>query len=158
MTDTLHMRRWERHGLTISIGGSTWAQHGRNSTSSYLITSPVRGYPVPTPLLLPPSYTRTLSLSWLSLCFPRYHAPPERLPGSILSLSSTGTGGRGSTSDGNVIGDVINHGKAKYWVRGGNYHCKAPSRQVLVLVLLIGEAGLVSRGLRSTVLSRIPSA
>lgn len=53
----------------------------------------------------------------------RYHAPPERLPGSILSLSSTGTGGRGS-SDGNVIGDVINHGKAKYWVRGGNYHCK----------------------------------
>lgn len=51
-----------------------------------------------------------------------YHAPPERLPGSILSLSSTGTGGRGSTSDGNVIGDVINHGKAKYWVRGGDYH------------------------------------
>jgi hypothetical protein len=43
-----------------------------------------------------------------------YAAPKEKLRGSILSLSSTSGGGRGSF-DGNIIGDVINHGKRKYW-------------------------------------------
>ena len=32
-----------------------------------------------------------------------------------------GIGGRGS-DQGNVVGDVILHGKKKYWVRGGNFH------------------------------------
>eukprot|EP00037_Helgoeca_nana_P005609 m.52773 g.52773 ORF g.52773 m.52773 type:complete len:420 (+) comp16581_c0_seq2:539-1798(+) len=53
-----------------------------------------------------------------------YAAPKEKLRGSILSLSSTSGGGRGSF-DGNIIGDVINHGKRKYWGRGADYfyHC-----------------------------------
>ena len=37
-------------------------------------------------------------------------APLERHPSSIMSLSNTGGAGRGAQS-GNVIGDVINHGK-----------------------------------------------
>ena len=51
----------------------------------------------------------------------RYEAPKLHLPGSILNLSSTSSGGRGSDS-GSIIGDVINHGKRQYWLRGGNYH------------------------------------
>mmetsp|Transcript_17188 Transcript_17188/g.44787 ORF Transcript_17188/g.44787 Transcript_17188/m.44787 type:complete len:375 (-) Transcript_17188:261-1385(-) len=53
-----------------------------------------------------------------------YVTPKEKLPGSILSLSSTSGGGRGGF-DGQLIGDVINHGKRKYWGRGLNYfyHC-----------------------------------
>jgi hypothetical protein len=50
-----------------------------------------------------------------------YEAPPEKLRGSIMSLSNTGGGGRGSNKD-SIIGDVIMHGKKKYWERGGNYH------------------------------------
>eukprot|EP01047_Picozoa_sp_COSAG01_P101434 COSAG01_NODE_31171_length_602_cov_1.664016_1_plen_112_part_01 len=50
-----------------------------------------------------------------------YEAPKERLAGSIMSLSSTGGGGRGSDK-GTVVGDIILHGKRKYWARGGNYH------------------------------------
>lgn len=46
-----------------------------------------------------------------------YRAPKEKLRGSILSLSSTGGGGRGS-AEGHIVGDVINHGKRKYWGRG----------------------------------------
>eukprot|EP00035_Acanthoeca_spectabilis_P008742 m.157782 g.157782 ORF g.157782 m.157782 type:complete len:173 (+) comp14482_c0_seq9:155-673(+) len=53
-----------------------------------------------------------------------YTAPKEKLRGSILSLSSTSGGGRGGF-EGNIIGDVINHGKRKFWVRGADffYHC-----------------------------------
>ncbi|KNC51925.1 ADP-ribosylglycohydrolase superfamily protein [Thecamonas trahens ATCC 50062] len=50
-----------------------------------------------------------------------FRAPPERLPGSILSLSSTSGGGRGK-DDGGLVGDVILHGKRKYWARGADYH------------------------------------
>ena len=50
-----------------------------------------------------------------------YIAPTERLPGSIMSLSDTGGGGRGS-DQGTVVGDIILHGKRKYWARGGDYH------------------------------------
>ena len=38
-----------------------------------------------------------------------------------MNLSNTGGGGRGSDK-GSIIGDVINHGKKKYWMKGGNYH------------------------------------
>ena len=38
-----------------------------------------------------------------------------------MNLSNTAGAGRGSDK-GSVIGDVINHGKKKYWVKGGNHH------------------------------------
>lgn len=47
--------------------------------------------------------------------------PHDRFEGSIMNLSNTGGGGRGS-DQGDIIGSVINHNKKKYWVRGGNYH------------------------------------
>lgn len=50
-----------------------------------------------------------------------YVKPKEHLEGSILNLSNTGGGGRGSDK-GSIIGDVINHGKKQYWGRGLNYH------------------------------------
>ena len=53
-----------------------------------------------------------------------YQAPTLNLPGSILNVSNTGGGGRGS-DEGNIIGDIICHGKKKYWLRSGSYfyHC-----------------------------------
>lgn len=42
-------------------------------------------------------------------------------PESIMTLSSTSGAGRGS-SDGDIIGSVINHGKKSYWTRGSGYH------------------------------------
>lgn len=51
----------------------------------------------------------------------KYEAPKYPFPGSIMNLSNTGGGGRGSDK-GSIIGDVINHGKKKYWMKGGNYH------------------------------------
>lgn len=50
-----------------------------------------------------------------------YVKPKAKFAGSILNLSNTGGGGRGS-DQGSIIGDVINHGKKDYWVRGGNNH------------------------------------
>jgi ADP-ribosylglycohydrolase len=50
-----------------------------------------------------------------------YTKPKEMLQGSIMNLSSTGGGGRGSDA-GEIIGKVINHDKKKYWTRGGSYH------------------------------------
>ena len=38
-----------------------------------------------------------------------------------MNLSNTGGGGRGSDS-GSIIGDVICHGKKKFWTAGGSYH------------------------------------
>ena len=38
-----------------------------------------------------------------------------------MNLSSTGGGGRGSDK-GSIIGDVICHGKKKFWTAGGSYH------------------------------------
>jgi hypothetical protein len=51
----------------------------------------------------------------------KYEAPKERLPGSIMSLSNTGGAGRGSDA-GTIVGDVILHGKRKFWKRGEDYH------------------------------------
>ena len=42
-------------------------------------------------------------------------------PDSIMQLSNTGGGGRGS-DDGDVIGGVILHDKKAYWRRGGQFH------------------------------------
>lgn len=50
-----------------------------------------------------------------------YVKPSQELSGSIMNLSSTGGGGRGSDG-GDIIGTVINHGKKKYWTRQGSYH------------------------------------
>lgn len=51
-----------------------------------------------------------------------YTAPVERLPGSIMSKSSTGAdGGRGSFK-GDVIGGVIFHDKKRFWAPGEDYH------------------------------------
>ncbi|KAG5188718.1 ADP-ribosylation/Crystallin J1 [Tribonema minus] len=51
----------------------------------------------------------------------QYEVPKPTFPGSIMNLSNTGGGGRGSDK-GNVVGDVILHGKRKYWLKGGSYH------------------------------------
>jgi len=51
----------------------------------------------------------------------KYMKPNDYREGSILSLSNTGGGGRGS-DQGNIVGTVILHGKKKYWARGGNFH------------------------------------
>lgn len=50
-----------------------------------------------------------------------YNAPKATFAGSIMNLSNTGGGGRGSDK-GDIIGDVINHGKRKFWLRGGQFH------------------------------------
>eukprot|EP00669_Euglena_mutabilis_P010126 TRINITY_DN4908_c0_g1_i1.p1 TRINITY_DN4908_c0_g1~~TRINITY_DN4908_c0_g1_i1.p1 ORF type:complete len:346 (-),score=115.47 TRINITY_DN4908_c0_g1_i1:164-1201(-) len=50
-----------------------------------------------------------------------YVKPRDKLPGSIMSLSNTGGGGRGGDV-GEIIGTVINHGKKKYWGRGLDFH------------------------------------
>lgn len=42
-------------------------------------------------------------------------------PGSIMNKSNTGGAGRGSDK-GTIIGDVINHGKKKYWTSGKGFH------------------------------------
>jgi ADP-ribosyl-[dinitrogen reductase] hydrolase len=53
-----------------------------------------------------------------------YVKPQKHLQGSIMNLSNTGGGGRGSDK-GSIIGDTINHGKKQYWTggRGHHYHC-----------------------------------
>ena len=53
-----------------------------------------------------------------------YKAPLSKagsFPESIMALSSTGSAGRG-TSDGDIVGTVINHGKKDHWKRGSGYH------------------------------------
>jgi len=50
-----------------------------------------------------------------------YVKPKDTFRNSIMNLSNTGGGGRGSDEK-SIIGDVINHGKKKYWLRGGNFH------------------------------------
>jgi len=51
----------------------------------------------------------------------KYEAPVKHFPGSIMNLSNTGGGGRGSDKD-SIVGEVILHGKKKFWLRGGSYH------------------------------------
>lgn len=50
-----------------------------------------------------------------------YESPKSSFPGSIMALSNTGGGGRGSDA-GTIVGDVILHGKRQFWRRGGNFH------------------------------------
>jgi hypothetical protein len=50
-----------------------------------------------------------------------YRAPKEKFIGSIMNLSNTGGGGRGSDK-GDIVGNVILHGKKKYWGRGLDFH------------------------------------
>mmetsp|Transcript_7265 Transcript_7265/g.13396 ORF Transcript_7265/g.13396 Transcript_7265/m.13396 type:complete len:364 (+) Transcript_7265:81-1172(+) len=50
-----------------------------------------------------------------------YVKPCQHLEGSIMSKSNTGGGGRGGFK-GSVVGDVIFHGKKKYWEPGADYH------------------------------------
>ncbi|CAK4144594.1 unnamed protein product [Aphanomyces euteiches] len=50
-----------------------------------------------------------------------YVKTKDTFMGSIMNLSNTGGGGRGSDK-GDIVGTVILHGKKKYWVRQGNYH------------------------------------
>lgn len=51
-----------------------------------------------------------------------YNAPKERHPSSIMSVSNTGGHGRGGQS-GRIVGDVINHGKHKFWGKSSvHYH------------------------------------
>merc|ERR1711994_957173 len=51
----------------------------------------------------------------------KYEAPVKHFPGSIMNLSNTGGGGRGSDKD-SIVGEMILHGKKKFWLRGGSYH------------------------------------
>ena len=51
----------------------------------------------------------------------KYEAPKKRFPGSIMNLSNTGGGGRGS-DQGDIVGTVILHGKKEFWKRGAGYH------------------------------------
>ena len=44
----------------------------------------------------------------------KYEAPKSTFKGSIMNLSNTGGGGRGS-DQGNIVGDVILHGKKQFW-------------------------------------------
>ena len=50
-----------------------------------------------------------------------YIKPKVHMEGSIMNLSNTGGGGRGSDK-GEIIGSVINHGKKEFWGRGLNFH------------------------------------
>lgn len=50
-----------------------------------------------------------------------YTAPKDTFPNSIMNLSNTGGGGRGSNK-GSIIGDVICHGKKHLWERGAKKH------------------------------------
>lgn len=51
-----------------------------------------------------------------------FKKPKATHPSSILNLSNTGGAGRGG-KEGNIIGDVINHGKKQYWLKpGSHYH------------------------------------
>jgi len=51
----------------------------------------------------------------------KYEKPMPTFAGSIMNLSNTGGGGRGSDK-GSIIGDVLVKGKKKYWERGANFH------------------------------------
>ena len=50
-----------------------------------------------------------------------FDAPHDRHPGAFMHLSNTGGSGRGSTQ-GDVVGRVINHGRRHLWRRGAHYH------------------------------------
>lgn len=51
----------------------------------------------------------------------KFERSQRTFPGSIMNKSNTGGAGRGSDA-GTIIGNVINHGKKKYWTSGLGYH------------------------------------
>lgn len=51
----------------------------------------------------------------------RFEKSVHPFPDSIMQLSNTGGGGRGS-DQGDVVGGVILHDKKQYWRRGGQFH------------------------------------
>lgn len=78
----------------------------------------------------------------------KYEAPKDRFPGSIMNLSNTGGGGRGSDK-GEVVGNVILHGKKQFWLKGGNYHyhhgMKAGENTVDALVTKVLVKSMIDR-------------
>ena len=80
-----------------------------------------------------------------------YVAPVSKLPGSIMNLSNTGGAGRGSDS-GNIIGDVIMHGKKEFWSRGSgasyHYHqgMKAGDNTLEALITRLVMGSLTEKG------------
>lgn len=74
-----------------------------------------------------------------------YEAPKEKLRGSIMSLSSTGGGGRGSDK-GTIIGDVILHGKRKYWQRSVLPYCTVPHHRAPSSGLSCNTELVIARG------------
>lgn len=56
----------------------------------------------------------------------------KSFPGSIMNLSNTGGGGRGS-DQASIVGDVILHGKKKYWMRGTSHGLLCRSTPVVLL-------------------------
>jgi len=50
-----------------------------------------------------------------------FHAPKERHPSSIMAVSNTGGAGRGS-SQADIVGKVILHGKKKFWGQSSAIH------------------------------------
>jgi ADP-ribosyl-[dinitrogen reductase] hydrolase len=79
----------------------------------------------------------------------QYEAPKPRFPGSIMNLSNTGGGGRGS-DEGDIVGTVILHGKKKYWLASGQYHyhhgMRAGENTLDSLVTLVLIKNMVKQG------------
>jgi len=78
-----------------------------------------------------------------------YTKPSLTCEGSIMNKSNTGGAGRGS-SQGDVIGTVINHGKKDYWKPGQSihYHCTLEAGEntleaslVRLLLRIVAAAG-----------------
>jgi len=69
-----------------------------------------------------------------------YVKPSTDLQGSIMNLSNTGGAGRGST-DGDIIGTVICHGKKRYWERGRSchYHCTLQAGEGTIEASIVRE-------------------
>lgn len=78
----------------------------------------------------------------------KYEAPKPKFAGSILNLSNTGGGGRGSDK-GNIIGDVICHGKKQFWIKGGDFHyhhgMKAGENTLDALVSRVLQQSIISK-------------
>ena len=85
----------------------------------------------------------------------KYEKPVDHFPGSIMALSNTGGGGRGS-NDGDIIGEVIMHGKKKFWSRSDpkHYHHGMAAGEntldTLLARLLLKTYSDVGRGLISS--------
>ena len=79
----------------------------------------------------------------------KYEAPKPRFPGSIMNLSNTGGGGRGS-DQGDIVGTVILHGKKEFWKKGGNCHyhhgMKAGENTLDALVTKVLTKSMIKQG------------